>query len=408
MSLSIALIITDAAWFKRLRPFIGAVIVVGAGHEVARNAALSMSDANTLAFTQDHAVVFLTSGTTGISKTVGLTHSNITCNLESAGRCFPERLYERTYVHVPMCHSYGFTLQMLASLVSGGTLYIGGRHMLSTNLAHEFAASECTSVFGVPTMFRLLVDGMNRAGLAAEARRVRYLVNGAAAMTDDLLKKMRATFPNALTFLTYGLSEASPLVTSLSASLTGRKGCSIGSAVDGVDLKLMTDDGQTTTREGAVGEIIIRGGSVITRYMGQSAANSAAFHGGYLKTGDIAAIDSDGCLYLRGRIKELINRGGEKIYPGDVEEVLLKRTEIAEAAVVPLAHPLLGEVPFAFLKPFDGHDIDLADLRKWCALHLAPHEVPFDFELVADLPKTHTGKLRRNELAATLRKRGGA
>lgn len=396
------LFICDRRGIRRLKGFRGACIPAKPEKNHRRRAPGGLDAEDPLGFTPEHAVVFLTSGTTGQPKIVGLTHDNIRCNLASARKSIPRQARARTYMCLPMCHSYGFTLQMLAALMSGGTLHIGGTYRLGTDFAGDLASSQCTSIFGVPATFRMLVDGIRRRGLESAAAKIKCVVNGASAMTQDLLDALRATFTNARICLTYGLSEASPLVTALPPELLDRKGCSIGRAVDGVDLTLLLAGGRVGAEAGSVGEILIRGGSVIERYMGSPRADAESFHDGYLKTGDIGAIDGDGCVYFRGRSKDLINRGGEKVYPCDVEKVLLRRSEIAEAAVVACPHPVLGEVPFAFVRPAEGSEVDWAKIRKWCAAHLAQHEVPVGFKAVESLPKTHTGKIRKTELAAML------
>ncbi len=366
-TLGVVLFITDQAGRRRLRDFRGACLTAEAELIRERPGCRDESMANPLGFSGAHAVVFLTSGTTGTPKIVGLTHDNIRCNLDAVHKCLPRCAYEKTYVGIPMCHSYGFTLGMLASLTCGGSLYIGRPHTLGTDLAKELAASGCTSVFGVVPLFRMLADGVARAGLEEAAGEIKCLVNGAASMTQELLAALHLTFPRADISLTYGLSEASPLVTALPPSLVEKKGCSIGMPVEGVDLRLLTAQGQLTSATGIEGEILIRGGSVIGRYMGSARAADERFYQGFLKTGDLGCLDDDGCVYFRGRLKDLINRGGVKVYPCDVEEVLLRHHAIAQAAVVACGHPVLGEVPFAFVRPADGSTIDCAEIRQWSA-----------------------------------------
>jgi acyl-CoA synthetase (AMP-forming)/AMP-acid ligase II len=400
-AVGIGAFVTDSAGAERLGWFTGISVLLGErGHiGVARGACGGRSR---VGFTADHAVVFLTSGTTGLPKIVALTHGNLRCNLSASRKAIPREARVATFMPIPMCHSYGFTLQLLATLTSGGRVHIGRPYKLGTDLARDLAASKCTSVFGVPAMFRLLADGVRRASLTDAASRVKCLVNGASAMTQNVIDDMQAAFPNARICLTYGLSEASPLVTTLPPSMLRRKGCSIGRAVKGVDLKILASGGALTKRDGAVGEILVKGESVIAQYMGNPQADADCFYKGYLKTGDTGSIDADGCVYFRGRVKDMINRAGEKVYPCDVEAVLLQHTDIVEAAVVACPHPSLGEVPFAFVRAADGHVPDWADVRRWCVARLAAHEVPVGMRVVESFPKTHTGKIRKSELAASL------
>jgi long-chain acyl-CoA synthetase len=349
--------------------------------------------------------VFLTSGTTGNPKIVALTHRNILFNLASLKNAVPLDEGDKSFVCVPLCHSYGFTLQMLGALCAGGHLYIGSGRVISSEFARELHASRCTSFFGVPATYRMLLDGIGRCSFGDELRHLRALVSGASSMTPEILAGLRKALPWADIHLTYGLSEASPLVTALPLQWVDEKSCSIGRAVEGVTLALRRDDGRLTTEPGSVGEILIKGPSVIEGYLGNAAANAASFEGGYLRTGDVAMIDADRCLFFKGRSKDLISRGGEKIYPEDVEAILQSHQSVMQSAVVPCPHESLEEVPFAFVVPKDGAHCEPTELRQWCAKCLSPQQVPVGIEIVGSLPRTTTGKVRKNELALSLARR---
>lgn len=359
-------------------------------------------DRESIALTADHAAIFLTSGTTGNPKIVALTHRNILFNLASLKKAVPLDQTDKSFVCVPMCHSYGFTLQMLGTLCAGGELYIGGGHRISSQFVKELHASRCTSFFGVPTAYHMLLDGLGRCELGDKIRHLRALINGASSMTQEILLGLRKNLPWSDIHPTYGLSEASPLVTALPPRWAHSKPCSIGRAVDGVDLVLHRDDGAITTAPGSVGEILIKGPSVIEAYLGSAQANAESFSDGYLRTGDVAMIDADGCLLFKGRRKDLINRGGEKIYPQDVEAVLQSHEMVCQSAVVPCPHPRFGEVPFAFVVLKTGQRCEPAALRRWCAEWLSPQQIPAGIEIVTHLPRTATGKVRKNELALGL------
>ena len=358
-----------------------------------------------VALNSDHAVVFLTSGTTGNPKIVALTHRNILVNLASLKKDVPLDETDKSFVCVPLCHSYGFTLQMLGTLCAGGELYIGASHRISTDFAREVHTSQCTSFFGVPTAYRLLLDGIGRSGFVRELQCLQTLVHGASSMTSELLGGLQKQLSRADNYLTYGLSEASPLVTVLPPYWAESKSSSIGKAVSGVELVLRREDGTITTEAGSIGEILIKGPSVIEGYQGNPQANAASFHNGYLRTGDVAMIDADGCLFFKGRNKDLINRGGEKIYPEDVEAALQSHQAVLHSAVVPCPHESLGEVPFAFVVLKDSHECKSTELRSWCAERLSAQQIPVGIEIVDSLPRTATGKIRKKELSLSLFKR---
>lgn len=358
-----------------------------------------------IATTIDHAAVFLTSGTTGHPKIVALTHYHILTNLRSMKQVVPLGPDDKSFVCVPLCHSYGFTLQMLGTLSQGAELYIGSGQKISSDFAKELHIAQCTSFFGVPTAYRMLLDGLHRCGYGEELSHLRVLVNGAASMTPELLIAIRQAMPWANVHLTYGLSEASPLVTALPPEWVDTKPCSIGKAIPGVTIELLDEEGALSTKAGQVGEILIKGDSVIESYLGNDEANEVAFANGYLKTGDIAKIDSEGCLYFKGRCKDMINRGGEKIYPEDVEAWLQAHDAVQHAAVVACPHSALDEVPFAFVVLCEGCQVKPSALREWCGRSLSPQQIPMGIEIVDSLPKTATGKIRKAELVAALSKR---
>lgn len=352
--------------------------------------------------TADHAAVFLTSGTTGTPKIAALTHRNILANLSGLKKAVPLDSTDKSFVCVPLCHSYGFSLQMLGTLCAGGELYIGANHLVSSRFVKELRDSRCTSIFGVPTAYRMLLDGIDRCKLACKLGHLRAMVNGASSMTPEILAGLRKAVPYSEIYLTYGLSEASPLVTALPSDWVEDKPCSIGMAIDGIELVIKRGDGSLTTAPGSIGEVLIRGSSVISGYLRNEAANAASFEKGYLRTGDVAMIDADSCLFFKGRNKDLINRGGEKIYPEDVEAILQQHKSVMQSAVVPCPHESLGEVPFAFVVLKDGQQCEPTELREWCVKHLSVQQVPQDVEFVNSLPRTSTGKIRKHELVLML------
>jgi len=404
LALRIGTIVTSQADRERLHGLAGTMVLLD-GKNWSSSGDGFDADRAPIGLTADHAAVFLTSGTTGNPKIVALTHRNILFNLASLKNAIRLDEGDKSFVCVPLCHSYGFTLQMLGALCAGGHLYIGSGHVISSDFARELHTSRCTSFFGVPATYRMFLDGIGRCSFGDELRHLRALVNGASSMTPEILAGLRKALPWADIHLTYGLSEASPLVTALPLQWADEKSCSIGRAVEGVKLALRRDDGRLTIEPGSVGEILIKGPSVIEGYLGNAAANAASFEGGYLRTGDVAMIDADRCLFFKGRSKDLISRGGEKVYPEDVEAVLQSHQSVMQSAVVPCPHESLEEVPFAFVVLKDGTHCEPTELRQWCAKCLSPQQVPVGIEIVGSLPRTTTGKVRKNELALSLARR---
>jgi acyl-CoA synthetase (AMP-forming)/AMP-acid ligase II len=161
------------------------------------------------------------------------------------------------------------------------------------------------------------------------------------------------------------------------------------------------DESGTVQRSGR-GEVLLRGGSVLAAYAKPAEANATSFHDGWLRTGDEGSLDERGILSLTGRIKELINSGGEKVSPYEVEEVLLRCEGVQEAAVFAAPHPLLGEAVAAAIVPRDGAELTPRMLREWASRSLAPAKVPREVVIVSEIPRGGTGKIQRIGMAGRL------
>jgi long-chain acyl-CoA synthetase len=194
----------------------------------------------------------------------------------------------------------------------------------------------------------------------------------------------------------YGLSETSP-VASFNHPGMVRKPGSIGTPVEGVEMRVV-DDAGAGLQPGEIGEIVIRGHNVMKGYLGNPAATAEAITDGWFRTGDLARIDDDGYFYIVDRKKDLVIRGGYNVYPREVEEVLYEHPAVAEAAVIGIPDPELGEEVGAAVKLKPGADATPAKLRAFVRDRVAPHKYPRYLWLVPDLPKGPTGKILRREV----------
>jgi acyl-CoA synthetase (AMP-forming)/AMP-acid ligase II len=198
----------------------------------------------------------------------------------------------------------------------------------------------------------------------------------------------------------YGMTEASHQMATNPLPPEARKPGSVGRGAD-VEIAIMDDDG-TLQPEGGLGEVVIRGGNVTAGYENNPAANASAYTNGWFRTGDQGYLDEDGYLFLTGRLKEIINRGGEKISPREIDEVLLEHPAIAQAVAFAMPHERLGEEVAAAVVLKEGASADEKALREYAAGHLADFKVPRTIMIVPEIPKGATGKVQRIGLAEKL------
>jgi long-chain acyl-CoA synthetase len=224
---------------------------------------------------------------------------------------------------------------------------------------------------------------------------VRLALTGAARMPDEAMHRLEERFGLVLAE-GYGLTEASPVVTS-SAGMPVKYG-SVGRALSGMQVRLVDESGDDTL-EGDAGEVWVKGPNVFQGYWHEPALTARVLTAdGWLRTGDIATVDSEGYLYLVDRVKDLIIVSGFNVYPAEVEEVLAEHPGVAEVGVVGVPHPHTGEAVKAFLVPEDGVHLDEEQLIEWCTDHLARYKCPNKILFVDQLPRNVSGKLLRRAL----------
>jgi len=236
---------------------------------------------------------------------------------------------------------------------------------------------------------------LHHAGERSDVSSLRLCVSGGAAMPVEILRGFEKAF-DCVILEGYGLSETSP-VASFNHPDKVRKPGSIGTPIEGVEMRVVGDDGAELPR-GEIGEIVIRGHNVMKGYWGNPDATAQAIRQGWFHTGDLARIDEDGYFYIVDRKKDLIIRGGYNVYPREIEEVLYEHPDVAEAAVIGIPHDELGEDIGAAVKLKPGTTAAPADLRAFVRERVAAYKYPRQVWIVADLPKGPTGKILRREV----------
>ena len=339
----------------------------------------------------DTAVILYTSGTTGTPKGAELTHANMRRNASVTATTLlalgPDDVVMGC---LPLFHSFGQTCGLNAAVLSGACLTLIPRFSPEQAL-HVIARDRVTVFEGVPTMYVALLGA--GAG-AADTGTLRLCVSGGAALPVEVLHGFEAAF-GTVVLEGYGLSETSPVATFNRRGQ--RKPGSIGVPIEGVELRLVGEDGQPVAA-GEVGEIAIRGHNVMKGYRGRPEATAAAISGGWFRTGDLARADEEGFYYIVDRKKDMIIRGGYNVYPREVEEVLYEHPAVLEAAVIGSPHPSLGEEVAAAVVLRPGTAATPGELRDWVKQRVAAYKYPRHVWLADALPKGPTGKILKREI----------
>jgi long-chain acyl-CoA synthetase len=350
-----------------------------------------------LAARDDHdtAVILSSSGTTGRPKGAELTHANLRRNAEAvvAQHAIDERTV--TLGALPLFHSFGQTCSLNATIAAGGCLTLLPRFDPGEALAA--IERDRVSLFqGVPTMYAAMLAHPDRARFDVSA--LRECVSGGAPMPAEVQRGFETAFGCAV-LEGYGLSETSPVAASNRSDRPRRPG-TIGSPIDGVEMRVVGEDGRELP-VGDVGEIVIRGHNVMKGYWGRPEATAEAIDGdGWFHSGDLGRVDEDGCFTIVDRKKDIIIRGGYNVYPREVEEVLHEHPAVREAAVVGVPHARLGEeVGAAVALAADADGTGPEELREWVRARVAAYKYPRHVWLVAELPKGPTGKVLKREIA---------
>jgi long-chain acyl-CoA synthetase len=340
----------------------------------------------------DTAVILYTSGTTGTPKGAELTHDNLKTNCEITRDMFGIGDDVVTLGALPLFHSFGQTCGMNATLAAGGTLSLIPR--FDPGKALEIIERDKVNLFqGVPTMYSALLHQKGRDKF--DTSTLELCVSGGSAMPVELMRGFEDAFKCKI-LEGYGLSESSP-VASFNRPDRERKPGSIGIPIEGVDMKVVDDDGNDIA-QGEVGEILIRGHNVMKGYWNKPDATGETLIDGWLHTGDMAKIDEDGYFFIVDRKKDLIIRGGYNVYPREIEEVLYEHPAVREAAVIGVKDDSLGEEVGAAVALKDGEDVSAQELREFVKEQVAAYKYPRRVWFVDDLPKGPTGKILKREI----------
>jgi acyl-CoA synthetase (AMP-forming)/AMP-acid ligase II len=299
---------------------------------------------------------------------------------------------------MPLFHIHGLIAAVLASLAAGGSTFCTP----GFNALRFFAwlgEARPTWYTAVPTMHQAILARAARNPEAVAAAKLRFIRSSSASLPPQVMAELEALF-SCPVIESYGMTEAAHQMTSNPLPPAPRKPGSVGIAA-GPEVAIMAEDGGLLGPD-TVGEIVIRGPNVTAGYVNNPSANEAAFAHGWFHTGDQGTLDADGYVRVTGRLKEIINRGGEKISPREVDEVLMDHPAVAQVVTFAMPHDKLGEEVAAAVVLRDGQAATEGEIRAFCATRLADFKVPRKIVILDEIPKGATGKLQRIGLAQKL------
>lgn len=339
----------------------------------------------------DVAVCLYTSGTTGRPKGALLTHRNLLANLDSFRRVMRFEEDDVFLAVLPFFHAYGGTVLFLLPLSLGCHCVVEPRFVPEAIL--KAVGQQRVTIFAaVPSMLAVLA---NLPDTGAELRSLRYCISGGAPLPPAVLEAFERRF-DVRVFEGYGPTECSPVLT-VNPPNGVRKVGSVGPAIPDVAIRVVGRDGAELPR-GEVGEVCASGPNVMLGYLNKPVETAAVLRDGWYATGDLGRMDEDGYLYIVDRKTDLIIVGGLNVYPSEVERVLQSHAAVAEATVIGVADPVRGEAPKALVIARDGAQVTSQELLQWCRQRLANYKVPRTIDIVAELPRTVTGKVLKTEL----------
>jgi long-chain acyl-CoA synthetase len=345
---------------------------------------------------EDLAAIFYTSGTTGFPKGAMTSHGNFTTNSENAFRCLSTERSEgphiSTLVSVPLFHVTGCNSQLIPMLEHGGRVEILSGPLDFAGFFEAVGSHGVNQLVSVPAIYHAVIR--NPAFSELDVSGVRWVSYGGAPIAESLVERIKDAFPNARVGNGFGLTETSSLTSFLPHEEAADHADSVGFAMPVVDLAIDEPDSET-----GVGELLVRGPNVVQGYWNKPQATAETFVDGWLHTGDVARLDSDGLLYIVDRLKDMINRGGENVYSIEVENVLAGAPGVGEAAVVAVPDEMMGEKVGAVIVPAAGGELDVGVVIEHCRTRLADFKVPQYIAVQGDpLPRNPGGKLLKTRL----------
>ena len=339
-----------------------------------------------------------TSGTTGYPKGATLTHMNILNNGFFVGEICRYTAADRICIPVPLYHCFGMVLGNLAATTHGATIVFPGEAFEAKSALEAVSEERCTSLYGVPTMFIAELAELELESYDLSTLRTGIMA-GSPCPTEVMKQCIERMNLDEVT-IAYGMTETSPVSTQTHTDdpIDKRVG-SVGQVHPHVEIKIIDPETGETLPRGMSGEFCTRGYSVMAGYWNDTERTEDAIDAdGWMRTGDLATMDDEGYVNIVGRIKDMVIRGGENVYPREIEEFLYTHPRIREVQVVGVPDARFGEEVMAWIQTEDGARLSADDVREFCAGKIAHYKIPRYVEIIDEYPMTVTGKIQKNKL----------
>ena len=336
-----------------------------------------------------------TSGTTGFPKAAMLTHRNILMNAWYVTGCQDITENDRICVQVPFYHCFGCVMGSLGSIVRGAAMVIPAEHFNPSASLSAIEQEHCTILYGVPTMFVAMLDDDSFEGRNLSSLRSGIMAGSPCPI--EVMKKVIDVMGCRQITIAYGQTETSPVTTqSKTDDPIELRVETVGRALTGVDIKIVDQHSGQEVPDGQQGELCARGhGTMLGYYKNPEATNAVLDDKGFVHTGDLAIKRPDGCFRITGRLKDMVIRGGENIYPREIEEFLFTHPAIAQAAVFGVPDPKYGEELCAWVQLHHHIALSPQEVREFCKRSLAHYKVPRYVKFVDSFPTTVSGKIQK-------------
>jgi fatty-acyl-CoA synthase len=334
-----------------------------------------------------------TSGTTGNPKGATLTHHNIVNNARDVARTMGYGLGDKLCIPVPLYHCFGMVMSSLASTVTGGTMVFPGEGFDPLATLQALHEERCTHLHGVPTMFIAQLDHPRFAEFDLSALRGGIMAGSPCPV--EVMKRVNVAMHMEQVTIAYGMTETSPVSFQSDADdPLERRVATVGRVMPHLQVKIVDTEGRTVP-VGEKGELCTKGYSVMLGYWDDEARNAEAIQDGWMHTGDLATLDAEGYCNIVGRVKDMLIRGGENVYPREVEEFLFRHPKVAQVQVFGVPDVRYGEEVCAWIVLKPGEHSSEEEIKAFCKDQIAHYKVPRYVRFVGELPMTVTGKAQK-------------
>lgn len=343
----------------------------------------------------DLAVLMATSGSTGIPRFVKVSHCNLTANTEAIVRSQRLGTDERVMVVLPVSYCFGASL-LHTHLWQGGSVVFDRRFMFPEKVLQSTAEFECTTFAGVPTVYNVL---LKRSGIReTPLPRLRRLLQAGGGLASDKINELRAALPQSDFYVMYGQTEATARISCLEPERWNDKPGSVGRVLHNLAVSVVDEEGNAVPN-GGTGELLVKGPSICSGYWNDPEESARVFCDGWLRTGDMARQDEDGYLWIEGRKSAFVKIRGTRVSLAEIEGTVASIPGVCECGAASVAHPESGEALVLFVVADRDARIDAQDIRR----RIPPHWTVDSIRMIAELPKTSSGKLARPALSVLAR-----